>query len=110
MGLLESIGYMGWGVREQRRYLQPVEEIGDEEAQQALWAGARESHAAAISAMQSRQAQETEAAMQTNTGGEAKRIEPIRNVGAKVGRNDPCHCGSGKKYKNCHMKLESGKK
>src|SRR5688572_8734652 len=22
----------------------------------------------------------------------------------KLGRNDPCHCGSGKKYKNCHMK------
>jgi preprotein translocase subunit SecA len=25
---------------------------------------------------------------------------PIRN-GPKVGRNDPCPCGSGKKYKNC---------
>jgi hypothetical protein len=24
----------------------------------------------------------------------------------KVGRNDPCPCGSGKKYKNCHMLLE----
>jgi uncharacterized protein YecA (UPF0149 family) len=22
-------------------------------------------------------------------------------VGAKIGRNDPCHCGSGKKYKKC---------
>jgi hypothetical protein len=21
----------------------------------------------------------------------------------KVGRNDPCHCGSGKKYKKCHL-------
>ncbi len=21
----------------------------------------------------------------------------------EIGRNDPCHCGSGKKYKNCHM-------
>jgi preprotein translocase subunit SecA len=27
--------------------------------------------------------------------------EPIR-VGPKVGRNDPCPCGSGKKFKNCH--------
>jgi len=26
---------------------------------------------------------------------------PIR-VEKKVGRNDPCPCGSGKKYKNCH--------
>ena len=87
-----------------------IEEMGDEEAQAALWAGARESHAAAMTAMQARKAQETEAAMQTNTGNEAKKAEPIRNIGAKVGRNDPCPCGSGKKYKNCHMKLEAGKK
>jgi preprotein translocase subunit SecA len=29
-------------------------------------------------------------------------IEPIRNFGNRVGRNDPCPCGSGKKYKKCH--------
>lgn len=33
---------------------------------------------------------------------ETKKI-PIK-VGPKVGRNDPCPCGSGKKYKNCHGK------
>ena len=27
---------------------------------------------------------------------------PIRRQGRKVGRNDPCPCGSGKKYKKCH--------
>ena len=26
---------------------------------------------------------------------------PIRREGAKVGRNDPCSCGSGKKFKKC---------
>jgi preprotein translocase subunit SecA len=26
----------------------------------------------------------------------------IRRDTPKVGRNDPCPCGSGKKYKNCH--------
>jgi uncharacterized protein YecA (UPF0149 family) len=26
---------------------------------------------------------------------------PIQRSGAKVGRNDPCPCGSGKKYKKC---------
>ena len=31
--------------------------------------------------------------------------EPVR-VGPKVGRNDPCPCGSGKKYKHCHGKGE----
>ena len=27
---------------------------------------------------------------------------PVRRDVDKVGRNDPCPCGSGKKYKNCH--------
>jgi preprotein translocase subunit SecA len=40
---------------------------------------------------------------QTNAPSE-KKAEPIRNRGEKVGRNDPCPCGSGKKYKNCHMR------
>jgi preprotein translocase subunit SecA len=26
----------------------------------------------------------------------------IKREGPKLGRNDPCHCGSGKKYKSCH--------
>lgn len=30
---------------------------------------------------------------------------PYARVGEKVGRNDPCPCGSGKKYKHCHGKL-----
>ena len=34
-------------------------------------------------------------------GQSTQTIEPIRNRGAKVGRNDPCPCGSGKKYKKC---------
>jgi preprotein translocase subunit SecA len=32
---------------------------------------------------------------------EPTRFEPIRNLAEKVGRNDPCPCGSGKKFKNC---------
>jgi preprotein translocase subunit SecA len=32
------------------------------------------------------------------------RIDPIRNRGQRVGRNDPCPCGSGKKYKVCCMR------
>ena len=28
--------------------------------------------------------------------------EPFRRAEAKQGRNDPCACGSGKKYKKCH--------
>ena len=32
-----------------------------------------------------------------------KKPETVRRQGPKVGRNDPCPCGSGKKYKNCCM-------
>jgi uncharacterized protein len=28
--------------------------------------------------------------------------QPIHREHPKVGRNDPCYCGSGKKYKDCH--------
>jgi preprotein translocase subunit SecA len=31
--------------------------------------------------------------------------QPFVRGGQKVGRNDPCPCGSGKKYKQCHGKL-----
>jgi preprotein translocase subunit SecA len=31
--------------------------------------------------------------------------EATVQVGPKVGRNDPCPCGSGKKYKACHGRL-----
>ena len=31
--------------------------------------------------------------------------QPVRRHGQKIGRNDPCPCGSGKKYKQCHGRL-----
>jgi len=40
--------------------------------------------------------------LSTNSG-EAKQNTPI-HVDKKIGRNDPCPCGSGLKYKNCHGK------
>ena len=39
---------------------------------------------------------------QAMAGQGPQKLEPIRNVGVKIGRNDPCPCGSGKKYKKCH--------
>ncbi|MEI7035815.1 preprotein translocase subunit SecA [Fulvimonas yonginensis] len=30
---------------------------------------------------------------------------PVQHEGPKIGRNDPCPCGSGKKYKHCHGQL-----
>ena len=36
--------------------------------------------------------------------------EPIRREGPKVGRNDACWCGSGKKYKKCHLDSDDGRR
>ena len=35
---------------------------------------------------------------------EQKKSGTVRREGKKIGRNDPCPCGSGKKYKNCHRR------
>jgi preprotein translocase subunit SecA len=49
-----------------------------------------------------RRQQRQQREMQYQTGpAQAEAPKPVR-AGAKVGRNDPCPCGSGKKYKKCH--------
>jgi preprotein translocase subunit SecA len=49
-----------------------------------------------------RQQQEAAIAASQNQG--EKKVETVRKVGKKVGRNDPCPCGSGKKFKACCMR------
>jgi preprotein translocase subunit SecA len=49
------------------------------------------------------QASRMEAAMNAGAGDRGK-PSPV-HVEKKVGRNDPCPCGSGKKYKQCHGRL-----
>jgi preprotein translocase subunit SecA len=39
--------------------------------------------------------------MQLSHGDEGDRPAPVKREGRKIGRNDPCPCGSGKKYKKC---------
>ena len=46
---------------------------------------------------------EQRAAGQADTRPQAP-VQTIKNEGPKIGRNDPCPCGSGKKFKNCHGK------
>jgi preprotein translocase subunit SecA len=38
-------------------------------------------------------------------GEQAEEHKPFTRQGRKIGRNEPCPCGSGKKYKQCHGKL-----
>ena len=86
-----------------------IEDIADEDVNSALWANARAQQQTAVSAMkaQAYQEQAAEPAAQTNAGAEPKKPETIRRTEARVTRNDPCPCGSGKKYKNCHMKSDA---
>jgi preprotein translocase subunit SecA len=78
-----------------------MQDQGAEAFQEALWAGAMAFHAEAQSITQAAAQQQSE--QSTNQASE-KKAEPIRNRGERIGRNDPCPCGSGKKYKNCHMR------
>jgi preprotein translocase subunit SecA len=50
-------------------------------------------------------AAQQEAAIDASQGD--RRIDPIRNRGRRVGRNEPCPCGSGKKYKVCCMRRQA---
>ena len=48
-------------------------------------------------------------AKEVSTSGTSDRTvkpQPIRNKQSKVGPNDPCPCGSGKKYKKCCMQKD----
>jgi preprotein translocase subunit SecA len=60
--------------------------------------------------MSNLQASKSDFSQYSSTGGGADRgrkTEPVR-VEKKVGRNDPCPCGSGKKYKQCHGQQQHG--
>src|SRR5438067_4767172 len=52
-------------------------------------------------AFQRRKRRELEQASLAGAGDSAP-VQPIRRAAEKIGRNDPCPCGSGKKYKKCH--------
>ena len=57
----------------------------------------------AVSALVEQPGDDAAPAGQRQTGGE--KAPPFVREMAKVGRNDPCPCGSGKKYKVCHGKI-----
>jgi len=72
--------------------------VQDPEEVEAMEAKRREAEQRAA-LMRQQQAQEQALEAQQEGG------QPVVREGQKVGRNDPCPCGSGKKYKQCHGKL-----
>ncbi len=71
----------------------------DEEFVGSTWVetSARHDEAASASEIAAQQQQAID-------GSQDVKVETIRNRGQRVGRNDPCPCGSGRKYKQCCMR------
>ena len=82
------------------QYVFKIEQL-NEEFVSSTWVETSATHAEAPGATEEYE----QSQQQTNAAGQGDaKPEPIRNRGPRPGRNDPCPCGSGKKYKNCHMR------
>jgi preprotein translocase subunit SecA len=66
-----------------------------------IWSGQSSEHAVAASVYAAQQQQALDAHQQAQMAQEGETVKTITREGPKVGRNDPCPCGSGKKYKKC---------
>ncbi len=116
----ESIGLVGYAQKDpkteykregQRAFAQMWERVGEQVTNSvfrlekespafvgSLWQITAATHAEATDEYVERDGGQP----QTNNGGDGDAvIDPIRNNTPKVGRNDPCPCNSGKKYKKC---------
>ncbi len=81
----------------------------EEERQRKLLAALQLQHAEAASALAAAPTeQEAERDLLADSDGAASPQSPTVRGERKVGRNEPCPCGSGKKYKHCHGTLEAG--
>ena len=82
-------------------------------AQAATRAPAPGATSATLSGMPQRRAARTiethgEAPTPRGDGSSAAPQGTVTRAGPRVGRNDPCPCGSGKKYKKCHLPADEG--
>ena len=84
---------------------QPQTEEADEEAQARAAEAQKEQMQRTLAAERSKLTDSLKDAQATHgddvSAAEAKKKPVTNKDGSKVGRNDPCPCGSGKKYKNC---------
>jgi preprotein translocase subunit SecA len=97
-GMLDSIK------REVSQLLMQVRVQSQAEVEAAEKA-AEEALAKSASNVQYHHAGYDEALASADAAAGAEAAAPFVREGAKIGRNDPCWCGSGKKYKQCHGKL-----
>ncbi|HEX2123783.1 MAG TPA: SEC-C metal-binding domain-containing protein, partial [Thermoanaerobaculia bacterium] len=112
--LKEGIGLRGYGQRdplieykkESFDLFQEMMERIQDRVVKILWkmelAGTRESEEAEVHRVQRALPPQPPKQQLTFSGAPKEAPAPVKRQQAKVGRNDPCPCGSGKKYKKCH--------
>jgi preprotein translocase subunit SecA len=79
-------------------------QVQSQEQVEAAERAAEEAAAKAVHNVQYHHADTEEALAEAAATADHSRLPFVRE-GEKLGRNDPCYCGSGKKYKHCHGKL-----
>ncbi|MBL6711809.1 MAG: preprotein translocase subunit SecA [Pirellulales bacterium] len=85
-----------------------IEQVEDD-ALKSTWHETAAVHAdASTASLPSPAASESDPSQPGASASGDTKAEPIRNAGQKVGRNDPCPCGSGKKFKNCCARSGGG--
>ena len=86
------------------KYMSHVQFVRDDEVERMEQQARAEANAQSMSFDH-----DSASALESEKGPEEKvseeQAKPFVRDGKKVGRNNPCPCGSGKKYKNCHGKL-----
>jgi preprotein translocase subunit SecA len=93
----DFLSYLG-----QRWQLDRARAIHEEAPREAVAAGAGAGVSVGAAAGGIRASQD--AAIEASQRSAERKAEPVRNTAKRVGRNDPCPCGSGKKFKSCCMK------
>jgi preprotein translocase subunit SecA len=79
-------------------------QVQSQEQVEAAERAAEEAAARAVQNVQYHHADTEEALAEADATADQSQ-QPFVRAGEKLGRNDPCYCGSGKKYKHCHGKL-----
>ena len=78
-------------------------QVVDESAVRSVYQVSEARHADATNAgLSVEQTPDQQAAMRSQGTDTPQTVQTIRREVPRVGRNDPCPCGSGKKYKKCH--------
>jgi preprotein translocase subunit SecA len=100
----ELFGNMLENVKRQTTQILVNVQVQSQEQVEAAERAAEEAAAKAVHNVQYHHA-DTEQALAEAAATADPSHKPFVRAGEKLGRNDPCYCGSGKKYKHCHGKL-----